>query len=62
VSQDGKTWTIKTTAVMRDGVKASATNVLTVIDADTISLSSKDRKLEGKAMPDLKEVRLERRK
>lgn len=61
-TQQGKTWTVKTTAVLRDGVKASATNVLTVIDADTISLSSKDRKLDGKEMPELKEVRLKRRK
>ena len=61
-SQDGKTWTVKTKAVLRDGVEASATNVLTVLDADTISLSSKDRTLGGKPMPELKEVRLKRRK
>src|SRR5262245_56516950 len=59
-TQDGKTWTVKTTAVLRDGVKASATNVLTLINADTLSLSSKDRKLDGKEMPELKEVRLKR--
>jgi uncharacterized protein (TIGR02246 family) len=61
-TQDGKTWTVKSTAVSRDGVKASATNVLTRMDADTISLSSKERKLGGKEMPDVKEVRLKRRK
>jgi uncharacterized protein (TIGR02246 family) len=61
-SQDGKTWAVKHTAVLRDGVKATATNVLTVIDANTVSLSSKDRTLDGKPMPDLKEVRLKRRK
>jgi uncharacterized protein (TIGR02246 family) len=61
-SHDGKTWTVKTSAVLSDGVKASATNVLTLIDANTISLSSKDRTLNGKAMPELKEVRLKRRK
>jgi uncharacterized protein (TIGR02246 family) len=59
-TQDGKTWTVKTTAVLRDGVKASATNVLTLVNADTLSLSSKDRKLGDKEMPDLKEVRLKR--
>jgi uncharacterized protein (TIGR02246 family) len=61
-SHDGKTWTVKSSVVLRDGVKASATNVLTVIDADTITLSAKDRKLDGKDVPDLKEVQLKRRK
>src|SRR5262249_58842567 len=61
-SHDGKTWTVKTTAVLRDGVKASSTNVLTIVDGNTISLASKDRKLNGKEMPDLKEVQLKRRK
>jgi len=61
-TQDGQTWTIQTTAVLPDGVKASATNVLTRIDTDTLTLSSKERTLGGKPMPDLKEVRLKRNK
>jgi uncharacterized protein (TIGR02246 family) len=61
-SQDGKTLTVKSSVVLRDGVKASSTNVLTIIDANTISLAAKDRKLDGKEMPDLKEVQLKRRK
>jgi uncharacterized protein (TIGR02246 family) len=61
-AQDGKTYTIKTTVLMRDGAKASATTVLTCINADTISIASKERTLGGKPMPDLKEVRLKRRK
>jgi uncharacterized protein (TIGR02246 family) len=59
-NQDGKSWTIKHTAVLPDGVKASVTNVLTRLDADTISLTSKERTLGGKPLPDLKEVRLKR--
>ena len=60
--QSGSKWTIQSTAMQRDGVKASSTTVLTRIDADTLSLSSEKRTLAGKAMPDLKDVRLKRRK
>jgi uncharacterized protein (TIGR02246 family) len=58
--QDGKTWTIKTTATLPDGKKATATDVVTVIDADTVSFSAKDRTLDGKPLPDVKEVKLTR--
>jgi uncharacterized protein (TIGR02246 family) len=62
LTQDGKTWMLKSKDVLRDGVKASVTNILTRIDADTISMASKDRILDGKPIPDLKEVRLKRLK
>ncbi len=58
----GNKWTIKTTATLPDGKKASATNIVTRVDADTITLSSTDRTLDGKEMPDLKEIRLKRQK
>jgi hypothetical protein len=61
-SKDGFKWTIKTTAMLPDGQKASATTVFTRIDAYTITLSSKDRMLDGKEMPDGKEVKLKRQK
>jgi hypothetical protein len=61
-TKDGNTWTIKTTATLPDGTKASATNVITHIDPDTITLSSKDRRRDGKEVPDGKEVRMKRRK
>jgi uncharacterized protein (TIGR02246 family) len=61
-TKDGNKWTIKTTATLPDGKKASATNVITRIDSDTITLLSKDRKLDGKEVPDGKEVRMKRRK
>ncbi|MDB5312687.1 MAG: SnoaL-like domain protein [Gemmataceae bacterium] len=59
-TRDGKTWTIKTAAVLPDGKKATATDVITVIDADTISFQAKDRTRDGKAIPDVKEIRLKR--
>jgi uncharacterized protein (TIGR02246 family) len=59
---DGKSWTIKTNAILPDGKKATVTNIVTRIDADTISLASKGRAVDGKEQPDLKEVRLKRQK
>ena len=59
-SQDGNTWTIKTTAVLPDGTKASATDVVTLVDADTITIQAKSRVLDGKPLPDVKEIRLKR--
>jgi uncharacterized protein (TIGR02246 family) len=59
-SRDGKAWTIKTALVHHDGKKATATYVVTRIDADTLSLQARDRTLDGKQLPDTKEVRLKR--
>src|SRR5262245_17332458 len=42
-TRDGDRWTIKTTSVLRDGKKVSATNVVTRVDADTITWQSTDR-------------------
>jgi len=57
---DGNKWTIKTHTILRDGKKVEATNIVTVIDADTISWQSTDRTIDGKAVPDTKEVKMKR--
>jgi uncharacterized protein (TIGR02246 family) len=59
-TQDGKQWVVKTTSVLQDGKKATATYVLTPVDADTIGLQAKDRTEDGKAVPDTKEVKMKR--
>ncbi len=59
-TQAGKTWTIKTAATFPDGKKATATDVITFADADTVTFSAKDRMLDGKPLPDIKEVKLKR--
>jgi uncharacterized protein (TIGR02246 family) len=59
-SREGKTWTIKTTAVLPDGKKASATEVVSPIDADTVSFRATNRVLDGKPLPDIKEITLKR--
>jgi uncharacterized protein (TIGR02246 family) len=60
LSQDGNKWTIKTKTVLRDGKKATATYVLGRVDADTITLQSTDRMVDGKPLPDTKEIQLKR--
>jgi uncharacterized protein (TIGR02246 family) len=59
-AKDGGHWSVKTTLVLPDGKKATATLVLTRVDADTISLRSTERKVNGSSLPDTKEVKLSR--
>ena len=59
-TKSGKSWTIKTSATLPDGKKATATDVLTVVDADTVTFSATDRMVDGKALPDIKEIKLKR--
>lgn len=59
-TQDGKKWVIKSTSVHADGKKAATTYVLGYVDADTISLQAKDRTVDGKPIPDTKEIKLKR--
>jgi uncharacterized protein (TIGR02246 family) len=59
-TKDGKKWVVKTTHVFQDGKKATATYILTPVDADTITLQATDRSLAGNKLPDSKEVTLKR--
>jgi uncharacterized protein (TIGR02246 family) len=61
-TQDGDKWTSKNTAVTRDGKKLTATNIITRLDADTFTWQSKDRTEDGKAMPDIKPIKMKRAK
>ena len=58
----GKTWTAKVKLTLRDGRKATATNVITRIDDDTFTWESKDRTLDGKEQPAIKPIRMKRQK
>jgi len=55
-------WVIKTTAVLQDGRKMTQTNIITRVDADTLTWQGKDRTMDGKPMPDMKEVKMKRLK
>jgi uncharacterized protein (TIGR02246 family) len=59
-SANGDRWTAKMTLVLPDGKKAAATIHLSRVDADAISLRSTDRSVDGKSLPDTKEVKLSR--
>lgn len=59
-AKDGNKWVVKTITILRDGKRASSTNTITRIDADTVTWQSTGRTLDGKAEPDIKEVRMKR--
>jgi uncharacterized protein (TIGR02246 family) len=61
-AKDGAKWTLKVSAVLPDGKKATSTNILTRVDADTMTWEVKDRTLDGKPLPDIKAVRMKRAK
>ena len=59
-TKEGNKWLIKSSLVLPDGKRASATLIVTPVDADTITLQSKDRSANGNRLPDTKEVKLKR--
>jgi len=59
-TKQGGQWVIKTNSVLRDGKKLAATNVVTPVDANTITWQSKDRSVDGKPLPDTQEIRMKR--
>lgn len=61
-TNDGNRWTIKTNSVLRDGKKITATHVVIRIDPDTLTWQSKDRSVDGKPLPDIKEITMKRTK
>jgi hypothetical protein len=58
--REGEKWSIKTTSVLQDGKKAMAIFVVTPIDAETITLQVKERSIDGRALSDIKELKLKR--
>jgi uncharacterized protein (TIGR02246 family) len=61
-TQDGDKWVSKTSATLQDGKKMTGTNIVKRVDAGTITLQSTERTLDGKPIPDMKEVRMKRLK
>ncbi len=59
-TKDGGHWVIKTKSVLMDGKNATATYHISRVDADTLRLQGTDRTVDGKAIPDTKEVKLKR--
>jgi uncharacterized protein (TIGR02246 family) len=59
-SSEGDQWIIKTNAILPDGKKLAATNIITRNGPDAITWQSKDRTLDGKPLPDVKEIKMKR--
>jgi uncharacterized protein (TIGR02246 family) len=60
-TRDGKDrWKVAVVGTQRDGKKVTATNVLTRVDDDHFSFHFIDRKLDGKPLPEIKEVKMKR--
>jgi hypothetical protein len=54
--QDGNRWLVKVSFVLPDGARASALNVYTYVDDDTILWQSIDREVAGELQPSIPEV------
>ena len=60
-TRDGNRWIVKHTGTLADGSDASVTLIVTPVDADTVTVQSKDHVVNGEKQPDLPEVKLKRR-
>ena len=59
-TRDGAQWIIEHTGTLTDGGDLSVTYVVTLIDADTLTVASKDRLINGEQQTPLPEVKLKR--
>ena len=59
-SSEGDQWIIKTNAILPDGKKLAATNIITRNGPDAVTWQSKDRTPDGKPLPDVKEIKMKR--
>ena len=59
-TRDGKRWIIDHAGTLPNGGDLSVTYVVTPVDADTITVASKDRRVDGQSQPALPEVKLKR--
>jgi hypothetical protein len=60
--QDGNRWLVKTSFTLATGERASATNIITYIDGDTVTWQSIGREIAGELMPSIPEVTVVRQK
>jgi uncharacterized protein (TIGR02246 family) len=59
-TNDGDRWIVKTASVLQDGKKANATYIVRRVDPDSMTCQFTDRNLDGKSLPDTKEIRMKR--
>jgi hypothetical protein len=60
--QDGNRWLVKMSFVLATGERASAVNVITFVDEDTLRWQSISREIAGELLPSIPEVTVVRQK
>ena len=60
--RDGNRWLVKMSFVLASGERASAVNVITYVDQDTLRWQSIDREIAGELLPSIPEVTVVRQK
>jgi uncharacterized protein (TIGR02246 family) len=60
-TRDGGHWIVAYTGTRADGGDVTATHVVTLADANTLTIRSKDHVVDGQKQPDMPEVTLKRR-
>jgi len=60
-SQKGDSWIVKFTQVLPDGRKAAATNIYTLVDANTFTWRSIGREVDGQFQPNVEDVKVVRK-
>jgi uncharacterized protein (TIGR02246 family) len=59
-TRDGDRWTIKYTGVLPDGSDVSATRVLSRVNADTLTVQSTERRMNGQKRPNIAAMTIKR--
>lgn len=59
-TRDGGKWIIKTESILANGGKVISTNIVTPVDANTITWQSKDQSVDGKPIADSAVVKMKR--
>ncbi len=60
-SRNGNQWTVRVLQVLHDGATASAINILTYVDDNTLTFKSTGREIDGQLQPNIPEIRVVRR-
>ena len=60
--RDGNRWLVKTSFVLASGERASAINIITYVDQDTLRWQSTNREIAGELQPNIPEVTVVRKK
>jgi len=59
-TRNGDRWIVSLSQTLEDGSQASATNIYKVVDENSYTWQSVERRLDGESLPDIKEVKVVR--